>query len=353
MDPLKSVLLGSAAGFLATLGSGQFDVLAMRPYIDASGTSRIAVRNEAGKVSSIQVNAPASLRYDEWKDIDRTVTEVFTQRLVGIADLQSRGLTHPLGSIGVTISQWQKSSDMSGATADMSGITPGEEDTPAFLTDSVPVPIIHMDYRLNLRRLEASRRMGEGLDVTAAALAARNVAEKSESMLFAGDPIIVDGAAIYGYTTHPDRNLVTMTTAWSSITQANNYLILEDVAAMTAAARADRRYGPYVIYIPAGYQGKMDQDYRAAGDSRTLRERLLQSEGISDIKVADFLTGNNVVLVQMDRQTVDLATAQDITTVEWPEQGGMQRRYKVMAVWVPRLKSDFDGRMGVVHLRTI
>ena len=144
-----------------------------------------------------------------------------------------------------------------------------------------------------------------------------------------------------------------MSVAWTSIAQADNDDIVVDVQAMTAAARADRMYGPYVLYIPGAYQGKMDQDYRGDGDSRTLRQRLMQLEGISDIRIADFLTGNNVVLVQMDRQTVDLATAQDITTVEWPEQGGMQRRYKVMAVWVPRLKSDFDGRMGVVHLRTV
>ena len=354
MDPLKNVMLGSAANVLATmLANGRFDALAMRPYLDANGDSRVAVKNDAGKYGSIQVNAPATLRYDEWKDLDRTVIEIGVQRLVGIADLQSRGLTHALGSIGNTISQWDRQSGMTDATVDMAGDTSGEEDTPAFETGKVPVPIIHKDFRLNLRRLAASRAMGEGIDVTAAAIASRLVSEKSEAMLFAGDPIQVDGEKIYGYTTHPDRNLVTMTTAWSSIAQADNDDIVTDVQAMTAAARADRKYGPYVLYIPAAYQGKMDQDYRAAGDSRTLRQRLLQLEGVSDIKVADFLTGNNVVLVQMDRQTVDLATAQDITTVEWPEQGGMVRRYKVMAIWVPRLKSDFDGRMGLVHLRPV
>lgn len=350
MDPLKTVLMGGAA---ALLGLGAFNALAMRPYLDSNGASRIAVRNEGGKIGSIEVNAPALLRYDEWKDLDRTVIAVATQRLVGIGDLQSRGLTHPLGSIGVTISQWDKSSDMTPAQADMAGETAGEEDTPAYEYDNVPVPIIHKDFRLNLRRLEASRRMGEGVDVTASAIATRLVAEKSEQMLFSGVPITVDGGTIYGYTNHPDRNLATMNVAWTSIAQADNDDILTDVQAMTAAARLDRMYGPYVLYIPGTYQGKMDEDYRAAGDSRTLRQRLLQLEGISDIRVADFLTGNNVVLVQMDRQTVDLATAQDITTVEWPEMGGMQRRYKVMAVWVPRLKSDFDGRMGLVHLRTV
>jgi len=347
-NALNQVLLSSAAGLL---GVGLFDVNAMRPYIDPTdGQSKIIV-NRDGQLGTIKTNAPALLRYDEWKDIDRTVLTVGTQRLVGIADLMSRGLTHALGSIGVTISLWQKSSDMTEADVNMDAVTPGEEDTPAFDTDQVPVPIIHKDFRVNLRRLEASRRMGEALDVTAANIAARLVAEKSEAMLFGGNPIQVEGSTIYGYTNHPDRTQVTMDTAWSSIAQTDNDDIIDDVIAMQAASRTDRHYGPWMLYIPAAYEGKLDQDYRGDGDSRTLRQRILALSGIVDIRVADFMTGNNVILVQLDRQVVDLAIAQDITTVNWSVNGGMTERFKVMAIWVPRLKSDFDGRSGIVHLR--
>lgn len=338
--------MGSAAG---VFGAGPLNIMARRPFIDDDGDSKIIVNQGGGNYGTMVVNAPASLQYQEWLEIDRTVIEVATRRLVGIADLQSRGLTHPLGSIGVTVSLWDRSSDMTPANADMAGITQGEEDTPAFLTSQVPVPVIHKDFRVNLRRLEASRRMGESIDVTSSNIAARLVAEKSELMLFSGVPIVVEGGTIYGYTNHPDRNQVSLTTPWTSITQANNNLIVADVMAMQQASRNARHFGPWMLYVPAAYEAKLDEDYRSL-DTRTLRARLLALSGLQDIKVADFLTGNNVVLVELDRQTVDLATAQDISTVQWTTDGGMQQRFKVMAVWVPRLKSDFDGRSGIVHL---
>lgn len=346
MNP--DALLGSAAQFVQS--GGGLRVLARRPFIDDDGESKVVVNRGNGQYETITVNAVATLQYQEWLDIDRTVIEVAKRRLVAFGDLMSRGLTHPLGSIGVSISLWDRSSDMTDANVNMSPQTPGEEDIVAYQTSSVPVPVVHKDFRVDLRRLEASRRFGEGIDVTQAAIASRKVAEKSEAMLFNGDPITVEGGTIYGYLTHPDRNPVHMATAWSSIAQSDNDDIIADVLAMQAASRADRMYGPWVIYIPAAYEGKLDEDYRAL-DARTLRQRILAINGILDIKVADFLTGNNVVMVQLERETVDLATAQDVTTVQWSSMGGMVEHFKVMAIWVPRVKSDYDGRSGIVHLR--
>lgn len=344
----RQALLASAAGFMAA--NGGFNVLAQRPFIDDDGQAKVVVNSAPGEYGTLVTNAPATLQYQEWLEIDRNVIEVGVRRLVAFNDLMSRGLTHPLGSIGQTVSLWDRSSDMTGADIDMSGVTPGQEDTPTYLTASVPVPVIHKDFRLNLRRLAASRVFGAGLDVTASTIASRVVAEASENMLFSGDAIVVEGATIYGYTTHPDRNQVDLATAWTSITQANNALIIADIIAMQQASRNDRHYGPWMLYIPAAYEAKMDEDYRAQ-DARTLRQRILAINGIVDMKVADFMPANNVVLVELDRQTVDLATAQDITTVQWQHMGGMQERFKVMAIWVPRIKSDYDGRAGLVHLR--
>lgn len=350
---MKSALMNSAASVLAS-GldlQGRFDPHAMRPFIDDAGNSVVVRVNRAGKPEKVRVNTPATLRYDEWKDIDRRVIEIATDRLVGIKALISKGLTHNLGSIGQTISLWDRSSDMTAADVSMSGITKGEEDTINFEYQQVPVPIIHKDFRVNIRRLMASRLFGESVDVIAADVAGRRVAEKSEDMLFAGAAIQVDGSTIYGYTTHTHRNTVDLVLAWDdpSITGQDIY---DDVEAMVAAARADNYYGPYTLYIPGEYEGVLDRDFApASGDTRTIRQRLLLISGIAEIVVADRLADANVVLVQMTRDVVDLAIAQDINTVQWQMDGGMQERFKVMAVWVPRIKSDYDGKSGIVHLR--
>lgn len=336
---------------------GEPDLQACRSFIDPQdGQSKRVIVNTEGEVTGTVLAANvAGLQYDEWKDIDRTVLDVYTRRLVGKADLISRGLTHNLGSVGNTIAQWDKVGDMTPADINMSGEAAGEEDTPQYITDSRAVPVIHKDFRINWRRLEASRRFGESIDTTAARTASRLVAEAEETMLFSGNSIIVNGSQIYGYLTHPDRNNVTLTTPWTSATVTQ---IFADVQDMLQAARNDQRFGPFVLYVPTAYEEVLDEDYYIqdaspeviVGGTRTIRERLLQLNGLQDIKVADFLTADNVVLVQMDAETVDWAEAQAVTTLQYTNNGGMTERFKVFCVGVPRVKSDYDGRCGIVHL---
>lgn len=336
-------------------GMIQLSAYARRPFYDPKdGQSYVIVptgtANDNGdpEYARLSVNATALLQYEEWLDIDRAVIAAALQRLTGIADLQAKGLTHTLGSIGQTISLWDRQSSMTPAEISMSAVTRGEKDTPAYSPQSVPVPIVHKEFGLELRRLEASRRFGESLDVTGAQIAGRNVAEKSEQMLFSGASIQVNGATIYGYLNHPDRNTVTLSMNWDNPSKTGA-LIYADVAAMLSASRLQRHFGPFTLYVPTGYEGSLDSDYRAQ-DPRTVRQRLLAINGIQNIEVADFLPANTVVLVQMTSDVVDLAVAQDVTTVQWAVMGGMQEEFKVMAIWVPRIKSDFDGRSGVTVL---
>lgn len=349
----------NADSAVSILGSGRLNVNMRRPFFDPrDGNTYVVSVNSNGQVAKVKVNATALLQYDEWKDIDRTVIDAAVQRLVAIADLRSRGLEHGLGSIGATVSLWDRASHMTPANVSMDGITAGEKDSAAYATQFVPVPIVHKDFSINIRRLEASRNFGGGIDVTQAEIAGRVVAEKSESILFLGDSSLqvtddaLGAGIVYGYTTHPDRNQVDMDNPWNTLTSEQNNEILVDVMAMMQASRAARHYGPWVLYIPATYEAKMDEDYKgaASSDVRTVRQRLLALQGLEDIKVADFLTGDNVVLVSLNRDVVDLAVAQDVTTVQWSNNGGMTEEFKVMAVWVPRIKSDFDGRSGVTHL---
>lgn len=338
--------ISNPATIFSHLTGDRLNVNRMRPFVNDDGKTYFVNNGKA----ELHTN-DGLLRYDEWKDLDRNVIEISTDRLVGVADLQAAGLTHNLGSIGVTITQWEESSDMDSANVSMSGVTRGDEDTPAFKQSAVPVPIVHKDFRLNIRRLEASRRFGQALDVTASSIAARKVAETSEDMLFAGKPIVVEGNTIYGYTNHPQRNTVTLGTAWDALATSAYDTIKDQVLEMIQAAEDDGYYGPFNLYIPTEYSNVMQDDYDpGSGDTRTVRERLLQIEQLNSIKVADRLTADNVVLVQMTRDVVDLAVAQDVTTVQWEDRGGMSELFKVMAVWVPRIKKDYDGRSGIVHL---
>lgn len=334
-----------ASGFGLIFANGEFDVLAGRPYIGKDGVSKVW-NARAGK--GIVTNTPATLRYDEWKDIDRKVIEISTQRLKATAAFISRGLTYNLGSIAAVVALWQRSSDMTGADVTMDGISQGEKDRVNFDYKSVPVPIIHKDFSINLRHLEASRRMGQGVDTIQASIAARVVAEKAEDMLISGNAIQVDGGTIYGLLNHPDRNTASLPLAWNNASKTGA-LILADVITMITALKADRHYGPYLLLIPQAYEVTLDTDYRAQ-DSRTIRQRIMALEGIAGIEVVDRMPADNVVLVQVTDDVCDIAMAQDTTTVQWATHGGLKQEYKVMCSMVPRVKSDYDGRSGICHM---
>lgn len=282
------------------------------------------------------------LRKDEWEKLDQAVVEVARQRLNGIADLMNAGLTHDLGSLGVILSQYEQMSDMDDAERSMSGVKRGTEDSVEFTLKSVPVPITHKDFRINIRRLQASRLLGETVDVSQARTASRLVRDSLEDMLFNGASALqVDGNGISGYTTHSDRGTHSGSD-WGTI--ANIY---SDVISMISVAEAANYYGPFVLYVAGTQYGEMREVYTDGSGQKAL-DRVLALPEISAVKPADVLT-DEAVLVQLDSDVVDLAVAEDIMTVQWDHQGGMETNFKVMAAMVPRIKSDANGNSGVVH----
>lgn len=289
------------------------------------------------------------LRKDEWTALDTAVIEVQRQRLNGIADLQNRNLTRNLGGLGVLVDQYEQMSDMGDADVDMSGEAEGDEDTIAYTLANVPIPVVHKAYRINKRRLEASRKLGQSIDTTQAEVASRKVRDKSEDILFNGQAgITVNGNTLYGYRTHPNRVTGSVTAAW---TDETNRDILADIETMLSDADAKYFFGPFVLYVPTSYWSVLRSDYKSYSE-RTYLERLRQYSEISDVKPADVLPADNIVMVQMSRDVVDLAIGQSVTNVEWMSKGNMVAHYKVMAAWAPRVKSDYNGNCGVVHYTT-
>ena len=132
--------------------------------------------------------------------------------LGGIADLRAALLVEQIGSIGTLLATWYMSSEITAASRNMSGRARGDRDWPDMTQAAVPLPVTYKEFAVDLRFLEASRLLGNGIDTTTAIEAARVVAESLEYMLFNGDSgVNFQGSTIYGYTTHPSRNTDTAT----------------------------------------------------------------------------------------------------------------------------------------------
>lgn len=335
---------GRAQGSVAQkLLACNMDVGMLRPYIAKDGHAYVSINGQAVPVAN------ATLRYDEWKEYDKAVVKAYQDRLIGIADLTSRGLTYNIpNGMGKTVLQYEKQGDVSAATLSMDGLTKGQNDLPEYDLAYLPLPIIHADFQIPLRLLQESRNGNMPLDTATAELKARKVAEKAEDMLFNGaSTYSFGGGIIYGYTDFPSRNLYTLSVAWDA-SAATGATILADVLGMKQALIADKCYGPYVIYVPTAYETALDDDFKAESDL-TIKQRILQVTGIQDIKVADHLTDGSVLMVQMTSDVVRVVNGLGVTPVDWEEQGGMVIKKKIMTIQVPQLRADANGNCGIVH----
>jgi uncharacterized linocin/CFP29 family protein len=307
----------------------------------------IKALKEGRTLSTSELRTCDTLRKDEWIQLDNALIEEATIRLQGVADLISAGNVVRLANgFGTTVYQWETMGDMDPAIVSMDGITRSENDRLEFSLASLPLPFTHKDFNINLRTLEASRKRGEGLDVRQARIAARVVAEKTEEMLFIGSKTF-SGLPIYGYTTHPARNTTSFGAGGSWGGTKTGEQILADIMSMFAIMDADRMYGPYWIYISSSMDTYLNNDFKTASD-KTIRQRLLETSRIENIRFSDKMPPNTVVMVQATPDVVQLVEGEPLQTIQWDVEGGFQINFKAFQILVPCIRADRAGRSGIV-----
>lgn len=306
----------------------------------------VGARLLASNMDTNVLRTNALLQDDEWKRLDDAVLHVARGRLAAIDDLRNAGLTRDLGGLGVLIAEYEKVSDMEPAEQSLAGVTEGSEDIPEFTLAGVPVPITHKDFRVNVRHLMASRTRGASIDVTAAEIAGRLVAELLEQTLFNGSAIQIGTSTLQGYLNFTDR--ITGSTAADWDGTATGEQMVADVIAMIADAEAAFYEGPYTLYVSTEAMGFLREDFKANSD-KTVLQRMMEIDKLNAIRSSSKIATVNILLVQLTSDVIDLPVGQDITTVEWDTKGGMSQHFKVMAAMAPRLKSDANGNTGIVH----
>lgn len=337
-----------AQGVIQRLLTNGMNIGGLRPWIGDDENNYITSNDG----NALLIGNAATLRKDEWKHYDDVILKVTEERLRGVADLYAAGLTYTIpNGMGSTVLEYEDMSDMEAAQLSMDGATRGDKDRPEFDISYLPLPITHKDFMINARVLAASRTTGSPLDTTMAEMAARKVAEKLEDMLFNGaSTYAYGGGTIYGYTDFPSKNTYSLTANWDELDSSSidGEGILSDVIGMKAASIAAGFYGPWVLYIPTNFETAMDKDFKVNSD-KSIRQRVLEIDGLTDIRVADKLTADNVILVQMTSDVVRMVNGMAVTPVEWNTEGGMILHYKVMTIQVPQLRATQEGDCGIVH----
>lgn len=358
--PITNALMSSA------VLNGKLDVGLMRPWVEMEKPDPRGLAQLAGmepRATGMFVNAGgqirpvtnAILRKEEWIEYDKAVVQAAKIRYRGIADLQKRGLTYNLtNGLGTTVLEWEKMSELGAAQMNMDGVPQPNNDRLEFDMEYLPLPIIHKGFSLNIRHLAASRRGGSNLDTTQAYECAAMIADYLENMLFNGAlTYTFGGGVIYGYRDFDHRITGSLANGHWDDLQPNSEgsigeQILQDVLNMKADSIAHKHYGPWVLYIPTGFEKMMDRDY-VSGYPKSIRQRVLEITGIEDVVVVDKMAADCVLLVQMTPDVVRLVTGLPLTTVQWQEFGGMTTHYRVMTIQVPQIRADSNGNTGIVH----
>lgn len=296
--------------------------------------------------------------------IDRAVVEVGLQRLTIAADVMAAGLTYNLSDpLSVAQLEWNTISKIGAAQRTMSPSAKGENKLPIMTPNRLPIYLTTDRFELDIRTLKTSQRMGMPLDTAIVKQCVRAVNEAVEDALINGattldgQAMAVGGYSAPGLLNAPNANTKNLTAAaWTTTPVAAT--IFAETMAMITQLQGDKKFGPYRMYVGSQISNVLDGDYSTATNTvTTLRQRLLQIDGLESIKVADLLTngngatpsiGNKVILMQMTSDVVDMVVGQNPTVIPWTSLDGFTIYNLVMAILIPRVRSDADGNSGIV-----
>jgi len=331
---------------------GRLNIGAMRPWVGPDMQTYITTyvgpdpeKPESYVTARVQQNA--TLRRDEWVRLDEALLNISESRITGVQDLINLGLTYDLGNgMASTVLEYHDVSDAMEADLTMDAVTRSPGDRVNFESVYLPLPIIHVDWEINQRVLENSRNMGNPLDTTSTERAVRKVMERREDMLFTDSTYAYANGTIYSYLNHPNRNIGSLTGAWTGLTGAQ---IVADVLAMKQESISAFHFGPWNLYVPTAYETTLDADYDATTPGTTIRERILKINNIEAVNVNDTLPAGSAILVQMTSDVVRLVRGMGIQNVQWQTEGQFITKYKTLTIQVPQVRADQEGNSGVTH----
>jgi len=355
---------GSYGNVAERLIANGMDVSVLRPYMAEDGRSYITANNEAQLIGNA-----ATLRKDEWAQFDNAVIRAARQRLRAWTDLSTMsGAYSGFNGMASMVLEHESMSDPGEAHTSFDGMVEGRADAPTFQLEGLPLPITHCDFYFSSRRLAISRKLGTPIDSAMAEAAGRRVAERIEKMTIgtlAGPGLSPTNVAeyggspkVYGYTNFPDALTKTDVTAptaggWDPAT------LLGDILDCLDSLYSNNFYGPFMVYHSTDWTPYLDNDYYklttsgAVAPTMTLRQRIKQIDGVTDVRRLDFLTNTfTILIVQMTPDVARAVNGLNMTTVQWETMGGMRVNFKVMAIHVPQLRSDFSGNCGIMHATT-
>jgi uncharacterized linocin/CFP29 family protein len=275
------------------------------------------------KMSDYLMRDDAPFSAEEWAKLDDLVVDVARKLLVGRRFLQLAG---PLGAGVQTVPVPTVSSgeaclhDEEGCACEAGECEVIQVTGRKFLS----LPLIHQDFCLAWRDIEASRRMGWPLELGPAAAASAACARAEDKLVFHGHP----DHGYEGLLNATGRHTVPLG-KWDESGQA-----FANIVAATEALVADGFYEPFAVVLsPALYA----RTQRVAKGIGRLESKLIKDVAEGGLFRSPVLTENQGLVVAQGAHNFDLVVAQDlITAYLGPEN--MDHTFRLMEILALRIK---------------
>lgn len=315
--------------------------------VDAQGNAlgKFATNSEAKRIQNA-----GSVRHEDYLSIQEMVTGIRRRKLTAIEDLMSAGLSFN-EDISNQLVGFEKSSDMTAAKQSMNPNMTEFEGT-SFTEEFVPCPITHKGFTIPFRQGSFDYKRSIAMEN-----AIRYVAERLEQTLVAGNTDIsvsYGGVSqpLYGYTTHPQRgtNATTISdfTDISNITSFYSELIRE--VGLMWSTQGGIGENSLMVYVGNGIYTNLQEDYKADSE-RSVMERARAITQVRDIKPLEKLGNNEVLLVEMESSTIQLAVEAPLQVVPFMKSQPFEaQKFGVFAAMTHLIKADQNGNTGVRHL---
>jgi len=274
-------------------------------------------------MSDYLMREEAPLSTEEWAKLDEVVVDVARRLLVG------RRVIHLIGPLGAGV-QTVPVLAVGGAEAclhDEAGCAcePGECEVIQVTGHRfLPLPLIHQDFRLSWRDMEASRRMGWPLELGPAAAASAACARAEDELIFHGHP----EHGYEGLLNATNRHTVPLGN-WDEPGQA-----FADIVAATEALVADGFYEPFAVVLSPALYARTQRIARGIG---RLESKLIEDVAEGGLFRSPVLAENEGLVVAQGAHNFDLVVAQDlITAYLGPEN--MDHNFRVLEILALRIK---------------
>lgn len=306
------------------------------------------IANSADK-QELLTNADGTVRHEDFLVIRDMVIEVRRRQLNGIRDLREAGLTFGVG-IGEQLVGFENINEFAAATQEMNPNKYDNNDT-VFTEQYVPNPITHSTFDVPWRQQGFDYKRSLGMSESL-----RQVSERLEETLFNGNSAIsvdYNGTLfpIYGYTTDPNRGTGTISD-WTLEANRDKIVneLIEQISAMWST-QGGVSNDSVVVYVANDIWNITQKDYITGQVSKTIKERMEDVAQVKEVKPAEKLANGQVVLVEMERRSVELAIASDIIVTPHTKTNPMApQTMTTYAAMVHKIKSDSNGATGVRHL---